>query len=103
VTLLCKCMNTDCPNPHFADKVPAGEGMYAPGSGYGEVTVILGRHGPRIDGEIPNRIGVDRTFLDMPPTTAITFLDGELRILHTRWKQIGQDGTDIMVFERVPE
>ena len=78
--------------------------MYGKVSSYGSVLVVSTDAGPQIDGEIPNRIGVDREyFRTMPTVGAISFLDGELRILHTRWTQVGQDGTDVMVFERVPE
>jgi hypothetical protein len=81
VSLLCKCMNLDgtCPNEHYADTPEgrASEGFRSPASGYGEVTVILGARGPEIQ--------------------------GELRILHTRWRQIGMDGVDVHIFERVPE
>lgn len=82
----------------------SGEGFHSTTSGYGEVTVILGRNGPRIDGEIPNRIGVDRTWLTQPaPQGVWSMIDGELRILHTRWRQIGMDGVDVHIFERIPE
>ena len=80
MTLFCKCMNLDgtCPNEHYADTPEgrASEGFRSPTSGYGEVTVILGAHGPQIQGEIPNRIGVDRQVLTEPASGAWSMIDG---------------------------
>lgn len=72
---------------------------------YGALTVVRTEEGPMIEGEIPNRIGVARSVLLSPPADAVaagswSILDGELTILHTRWRQIGMDN-DTMVFERV--
>lgn len=71
---------------------------------YGALTVVRDGDEVRIDGEIPNRIGVDRGWIANPPVDfagsgSWSMIDGELTILHTRWRQIGTDG-DMTVFER---
>jgi hypothetical protein len=67
---------------------------------YGALTVVRTDDGPVIEGEIPNRIGVERSFLAQPANGSWSMIDGELTILHTKWRQIGMDG-DTLVFERL--
>jgi hypothetical protein len=72
---------------------------------YGALTVVRTEEGPMIEGEIPNRIGLHPDILLNPPADGVAsgawkILDGELTILHTRWRQIGMDG-DVTVFERI--
>ena len=77
--------------------------MTGDASGYGELTVILGPKGPQIQGEIPNRIGVTRDMMSSPHRPGTwSVLDGELTILHTKWRHIAMD-QDVYVFERLPE
>lgn len=80
-----------------------GDGMYAPGSGYGELVIIWTTDGPAVDGAVPARIGVERQALEqmVPALGAWQPADGELRVLSYQYRLVGQDGPDILVFERV--
>lgn len=104
----CRCVVPGCPYRH-ADAIAHGRDQAVfglPGAGirsYGALTVVRTDNGPQIEGEIPNRIGVDRAVLtgEIPGTWSI--VEGSLTLLHTKWRQIGMDGADVYVFERLPE
>lgn len=80
-----------------------GEGWRSPTSDYGTLHVVTGENGPRIDGEVPARIGCQRLLLgELSPQVGWWSENaGTLEILGHRFRLIGADGVDILVFERV--
>lgn len=80
-----------------------GDGMRAPGSGYGELVIIWTTDGPAVDGAVPDRIGVEREALTqmVPALGSWNPQEGILQVLSYQYRQIGADGPDILVFERV--
>lgn len=105
MTLLCKCMDDTCGNQHYADTLtprPVSEGWHSTTSGYGSMTIIATDNGPQVEGDVPDRIGCERKMLDqlVPAVGDYHPAAGTLRILDYRFRQIGVDGPEIVVFER---
>jgi hypothetical protein len=70
--------------------------------GYGEVGITDTPNGPKFDGPVPQRIGVDPELLAKLPPYVGEFRQpgGYLRLIDVEFRQVGWDGP-IHVFERI--
>lgn len=72
-------------------------------AGYGDCIIVNGPDGPKFDGDVPDRIGVEASALAelSPAIGAYDYRTGRLTLLDREFRQAGQDGPTVHIFEQI--